>query len=63
MQFGQIPCMFHISYGLQWRQGLADTCNLTLGVAIDSITALNICPICQQRPLNPLRTTESPSYP
>jgi hypothetical protein len=22
MQFGQSSCMFHISYGLQWRQGL-----------------------------------------
>ncbi len=22
MQFGQSACMFHISYGLQWRQGL-----------------------------------------
>jgi hypothetical protein len=21
MQFGQSACMFHISYGLQWRQG------------------------------------------
>jgi hypothetical protein len=22
LQFGQSACMFHISYGLQWRQGL-----------------------------------------
>jgi hypothetical protein len=22
MQFGQSACMFRISYGLQWRQGL-----------------------------------------
>ncbi len=41
MQFGQSACMFHISYGLQWRQGLryiAVTCTLPLKSGNDDIT-------------------------
>ena len=41
MQFGQSACMFHISYGLQWRQGLryiADKCNSALKIGLNDIT-------------------------
>ena len=48
MLFGQSACMFHISYGLQWRQSLryiavalpvAETCNSAPGVGLDDITS------------------------
>jgi hypothetical protein len=40
MEFGQSACMFHISYGLQWRQGLryiADSNTGDRGVGNDDI--------------------------
>ena len=41
MQFGQSACMFHISYGLQWRQGLryiADSATGDQGAGNDDTT-------------------------
>ncbi len=41
MQFGQGACMFHISYGLQWRQGLryiADSATRAQKAGVDDIT-------------------------
>ena len=42
MQFGQSACMFHISYGLQWRQGrryIADSNASALSAENDRITS------------------------
>ena len=48
MQYGQSACMFHISYGFQWRQGrryIAETCNSALQTGNDNITGFFGAPI------------------